>query len=181
MLNGDVVDSLDTLKIPKAAWSYAEKIVEATDALCLEHLDEEYADLCRRTVAKLARKRPTPLTRGDLRIWASGVVHAVGHVNFLFDPQQSPHMKADELSRLLDVKKSTMANKAKLVRDLLKMEHFDTEFSRREMIEKSPMTWLLEVEGMVVDARQLPFELQSLAFERGLIPYVPAAAGSEDG
>ncbi len=42
-----------------------------TDAVCLEHLDIEYADLCRRVVGKLGRKRPSPLLRGDLRIWAS--------------------------------------------------------------------------------------------------------------
>jgi len=38
--------------------------VTVTDAVCLRHLDEEYADLCRRVLGKLGRKRPSPLTRG---------------------------------------------------------------------------------------------------------------------
>jgi hypothetical protein len=41
--------------------------------------------VCRRLVARLARKRPSPLVRGDMRIWAAGAIHAVGQVNFLFD------------------------------------------------------------------------------------------------
>ncbi len=31
----------------------------------------EYAELIRKLIAKLARKRPSPLVRGDLRIWAA--------------------------------------------------------------------------------------------------------------
>lgn len=165
--------TLDELKVPKGARSYSEKVITVSDALCLEHLDEEYADLCRRMVGKLARKRPTPLSRGDLTVWASGVVYAVGQVNFLFDPQQPSHVPADELARLLGVKKTTMANKAKLIRDMLKVSHFGAEFSRREMIERNPLVWMLEVDGMAVDARWLPLALQIHAFELGLIPYVP--------
>ena len=36
-----------------------------------------------------------------LRIWAAGVVYAIGQVNFLFDRAQDPHATADELSQLL--------------------------------------------------------------------------------
>lgn len=171
--------TLDELKVPKGARSYAEKVIAVTDALCLEHLDEEYADLCRRMVGKLARKRPTPLSRGDLGIWASGVVYVVGQVNFLFDRAQPLHLTSEELSRLLGVKKTTMANKARLIRDTLKVSHFDAEFSRREMVELNPLMWMLEVDGLIVDARQLPPALQIQAFELGLIPYVPGAEPSD--
>ena len=41
--------------------------------------------------AKLCRKG-TPLTSGRPRSWASGIVHALGWVNFLSDPSQDPHM-----------------------------------------------------------------------------------------
>lgn len=50
----------------------------------------------------------------------------------------------------------------------------DPEFSRRDMVDKNPMTWLLPVDGFLVDARRLPPELQVQAWRRGLIPYVPA-------
>lgn len=171
--------SLDELKVPKEAQPYAEKVIAVTDALCLDRLDEEYADLCRRMVGKLARKRPTPLSRGDLGIWASGVVYAVGQVNFLFDSHQPVHSTPDELSRLLGVKKTTMANKAKLIREMLKVRRFDAEFSRRELAERNPLTWMLEVDGLIVDARHLPPELQIHAFELGLIPFVPGVESND--
>ena len=53
--------ALDELKIPKGLRLVVEEIVGITDSVCLSVLDEEYADLARRAVAKLARKRPSPL------------------------------------------------------------------------------------------------------------------------
>jgi hypothetical protein len=139
--------------------------VAATDAVCLEHLDVEYAGLCRRVVGKLGRKRPSPLTRGDQGIWAAGVVYAVGQLNFVFDPAQTPHATADQLSGWLGVKKTTMA-----------LSDFDSEFMRRDLVEASPLAWLLEVDGLLVDIRHASAQFQVRAFELGLIPFVPGVA-----
>ena len=73
----------------------------------------------RSLIARLARKRPSPLARGELRIWAGAAIYVVGSVNFLFDRTQRPHMTGDELSALTVVPKSTLASKAKLIRDVL--------------------------------------------------------------
>ncbi len=54
----------------------------------------EYGELVRKLVAKLARMRPSPLVRGDLRIWAGAAIYTVGSVNFLFDRTQHPHLTA---------------------------------------------------------------------------------------
>ena len=67
-----------------------EAITALTDAFCKEHLNEEYAELCRGLVAALAHKRPTPLTRGKEEVWACGIVRTIGWVNFLDDPARSP-------------------------------------------------------------------------------------------
>lgn len=40
-----------------------EEIDRLVDGFCREHLNEEYAELCRRLTDKLARKRPSPLLR----------------------------------------------------------------------------------------------------------------------
>ena len=167
---------MDHVNVPHSVRLYADQVVAMTDAVCLEYLDIEYADLCRTAVGKLGRKRPSPLTRGDLRIWAAGVVYAVGQLNFVFDPAQTPHATADQLSEWLGVKKTTMANKARLIRDTLKLSHFDAQFMRRDLVDASPLTWLLEVDGMLVDIRRAPSHLQVQALELGLIPYFPGAA-----
>ncbi len=164
-----------SLRIPEALRHDAEEIFKLTDPFCAEHLDAEYGHLCRKLVAKLARKRPSPLVRGELRIWAGAVIYAVGSINFLFDHTQSPHLTGDQLSNLTGIPKSTLANKAKLIRDLLRVSPFEPELCRREMLERHPMAWMISVNGLIVDARKMPFEIQEEARRRGLIPDLPPA------
>ncbi len=116
------------MNVPRALRCYADQVVAVTDTVCGQHLDNEYADLSRSLVATLARKRPSPLVRGDPRIWAAGVLYALGQLNFLFDPTQTPHVSAEELSGWLEVKRTTMANKGRSIRDTLKLSRSDNEF-----------------------------------------------------
>lgn len=104
--------SENPLRIPEALRQQAEEILRLTDGFCADHLDAEYGELCRKLVAELARKRPSPLLRGDLRIWAGAVIYTIGSVNFLFDRTQRPHMTADQLSQRLGLSKSTLGAKA---------------------------------------------------------------------
>ena len=80
------MDKDKPLRIP-ALRHHVEQFFKFTDPFCGEHLDAEYAELIRKLIAKLARKRPSPLVRGDLRIWAAAAIYAVGSVNFLIRPR----------------------------------------------------------------------------------------------
>jgi hypothetical protein len=113
--------SMNRVDVPQAVPA-THQVVAVIDAVCRAQLDMEYSNLCRAVVGKLSRKRPSPLTRGDPRIWAAGVVYAVGQLNFLFDPSQSPHATTDQLSEWQGLKKTTMANKARLIRDTPEVE-----------------------------------------------------------
>ncbi len=166
-------------KVPAAIRPVFDEIVAVTDTFCLTHLDGEYAALCVKLATKLARKRPSPLARGDRRIWAAGIVYAIGRVNFLADPNQKPHLRTDELADLLGVKQTTMANKGRLIMDTIRIGLMDPEYSRHDMLDNNPMVWLLQVDGLLVDARHLPEALQVQAWRRGLIPYVPAQATAD--
>ncbi|MEU8797743.1 DUF6398 domain-containing protein [Spirillospora sp. NPDC048819] len=130
----DIGEWLTDERIPKAVRAKASDIVTITDAFCLGHLDTEFAELCRQAAAKLARKRPSPLARGDLHIWAAGVVYAMGRVNFLGDGTHPLHMSAYEIATLLDVKKTTMQNKATRVLDILEIGTFDPEFAHPGLV-----------------------------------------------
>ena len=165
--------------VPVVVRPVVEEITAITDGFCAERLDDEYAQLCRRLTVKLARKRPSPLVRGDRRIWAAGIVYAIGRVNFLSDPSQRPHLRTDEMAGLFQVKQQTMANKGRLIMDTLRISLMDPEWSRQDMVEKNPFAWLVEVNGLPVDVRMLPEEIHVEAWRRGLIPFVPAAAGGE--
>lgn len=105
----------DELRMPTVVRAPASVIIDITDAVCRDHLDEEYGRMARRLVARLARKRPSPLLRGDARIWAAGVLYAIGRINFLFDPSQRPHLSAAQLAAAVGAKQTTMANKASMI------------------------------------------------------------------
>lgn len=163
--------------MPVALRPVVSDIVAITDAFCADHLDEEYAQLSRRLIETLARRRPSPLARGDRRIWAAGVVYAIGRVNFLSDPAQRPHLRTDELARLFGVKEQTMGNKGRLIMDLLRIGMMDPAWTRQDMIEMNPMAWLVQLDnGFVVDARTLPMDRQEEAAWLGPIPHVPGQA-----
>ena len=48
-----------------------------------------------------------------------------------------------------------------------------------ELVEKNPLVWMAEVNGLLVDLRNMPREIQKIAFEDGLIPYIPADGKSQ--
>jgi hypothetical protein len=167
------VTDLRELKVPKALRQLVEEIVGITDAVCLCVLDGEYADLARLAVAKLARKRPSPLVSGRPVTWAAGIVYALGQTNFLSDPESDPCVTADQLSEAFGVAKSTMGSKAKQVRDLLRISPFSLEFQRADVAAQNQLVWIIEVDGIAMDARHVPLAIQMEAYRRGLIPYVP--------
>ncbi len=161
-------------RIPKQVEPRYLEIVALIDDVCRRHLNEEYAEMARKLAARLARKRPSPIMRGRTDIWACGIVYALGTVNFLFDKSFEPYMSAEELCRAFGVSKSSCANKAGQIRKMFKMSQMDPEWTLPSLLEENPLVWLLEVNGMIVDVRYMPREVQELAYKKGLIPYIPA-------
>ena len=88
-------------------------------------------------------------------------------------------MRADELCAAFGVSQSSGANKAKLIRDMFGMWQFDPRWTLPSLADENPLLWMVEVNGLIVDVRQMPRELQELAYRKGLIPYVPADRGAE--
>jgi hypothetical protein len=152
----------------------AEEVAAITDAFCDAHLDAEYRELCRRLVAKLARKKESPLVRGEPRVWAAAVVHVIGWVNFLFDKTQKPHMRAAELCERAGVSNASVDSKSREIRKLLKIVPMEPEWFRLSQIHDNPFAWMVQVNGLVLDARMLPEHVQTEARERGIIPDLPS-------
>lgn len=163
----------DLKSIPVANRPAYEAVVALTDAVCREALNEEWAGACRQLAAGLARKRPSPLLRGQTQVWAAAILHAVGTVNFLFDRSQTPSMSMSELCAAFDVKASTVSNKSKQIRDWFEMYPLAPKWTLPSKLDDNPMVWMISVNGIILDARRAPLEIQIEAFQRGLIPYVP--------
>jgi hypothetical protein len=159
-------------------------LIEMTDSFCNEFLNDEYADLCRKLATALARKRPSPLLQGRLETWACGIVRTIGWVNYLDDRSQKPHLKLPFIDKAFGVAESTGQGKSKAIRTMFKIRNFDPRWTLPSKMDENPMVWMLEVNGFLMDIRNAPRELQEVAFERGLIPYIPAdraeAGGKEE-
>lgn len=150
-----------------------------TDRFCRDHLNEEYAELARRAVAGLCRKRPSPLVSGKPQTWACAVLYAIGQINFLSDRSSTPHMAMADLCGHFGIAASTGGNKAKIVREALGIRPFDHRWTLPSRLQASSAAWLIDFNGLIVDARDLPVEVQEIAVEKGLIPYVVGAGQSD--
>jgi len=160
--------------VPKLMNEKFNAIVKLTDDFSKNNLNEEYAQIIRYVIAALCRKRPSPLMKGKENSWACGATHAIGMVNFLFDKSQTPYINASELYEKFSVGQSTVQGKSKLIRDLLDMYQSEPNWSLPSRIDSNPMVWMLSVDGMVVDVRDMPRDIQEVAFQKGLIPYIPS-------
>ena len=161
-------------RVPKQMRPILESIVALTDEICTTYLDDEYAQLAVKVAAALCRKRPSPLLRGTAKAWACGILHALGHVNFLFDSTQKPHMKASELYQAFAVSPATGAARSREVREALGMSPLNIQWCLPSRLEDNPLVWMLMVNGLLVDIRTMPREVQVIAYEKGLIPFIPA-------
>lgn len=155
-------------------------IIALTDAFCEKHLNDEYRVLIHRVVGSLARKRPSPLLKGKENVWAAAAVHAVGRVNFLGDSSQVPHCKPKILFEFFGIAESAGQNKSRDIREALRMGPMSPEWTLPSRLADNPLVWMLQVNGLMIDIRQAPVELQRLAYEKGLIPFVPAERSGVD-
>jgi hypothetical protein len=150
-----------------------EEITQLTEAFSRTYLNDEYASLIRQLTATLCRKRPTPLSQGKAATWACGIIHAIGMVNFLFDASQTPHVSSSQIASYFGLGMSTMQAKSKQIRDLLGMYQMDPDWTLPSKMDDNLLAWMIQVNGIAIDARHAPRWIQEEAFRKGLIPYIP--------
>ena len=147
---------------------------------CNQYLNEEYRELCLHLLEKLCRKRPSPLLAGRKNTWAAAIIYAITTNNFIFDKSQPIHLTADELCTPFGLSKSTVSNKAREIRDMFNITYLNPEWQLNYLAQDNPAIWLFNVNGFVTDIRMAPVEVQEEAYQRGLIPFVPAHKEKEE-
>lgn len=143
-----------------------------TDAFCAKYLNDDYRELCQ-DLAATAYEEGLPLGSGKTAGWASGIVHALGWVNFLHDPSQSPHMTSTQVAAGFGVSQQTMLTKSKIIRDELDLIQLDPDWCTTAMLVDNPLVWTIDVNGFLMDARYAPRQIQEEAYHQGLIPFIP--------
>lgn len=166
-------------QVPRKLQGRFKDIVAITDRFCETHLDAEFKQLCR-DMAVVLSQQGCPLTSGKAAGWAAGIVYSVGWVNFLGDPSQPHHMKADDMAKAVGVSPATLMNRARVIRDGLDLRRMDPLWSTKGMLDRNPLVWMVSVNGLPFDIRQAPRHVQEEACRKGLIPYVPAAEDGEE-
>ena len=83
-------------------------------------------------------------------------------------------MTTVELCGAFQIGESTVHAKARVIEKTLGTQAFDPQWTLSSLAEKNPLMWMAEVNGLLVDLRDMPREIQVIAFEDGLIPYIPA-------
>jgi hypothetical protein len=163
----------DPSRVPKGLQSLYEEIVALTDAICADRLGPEYQVIAQRMVAALCRKRPSPLASGQTRTWAAGVIYVLGRINFLTDRSTEPYMSTADLAAFFDVGQSTIQGKGKVIQQALKANRRSVEWMLPSIAADNPLVWMAQVNGLIVDLRHMPREVQEIAFAKGMIPFVP--------
>ena len=135
-------------------------LVEMTSKFCQTHVINEYQELSEKLIRKLARKRHVPFLSGKIEIWAAAVIYVLGQINFLFDKSFQPYVTADEICNFFWANKSSVSQKAKVIRDMLKLNCFDPEFSTQHVKDRNPLKDLVMINGMAVPISTLSPEMQ---------------------
>ena len=127
------------------------EILELLRAFSTAKLNDEYFELAEKLLVKLARKRHVPFETGKVEIWAAAIIHALGTINFLFDRSQTPHTTVREIHEFFGTKESTVGNKSKEIRDMLKLRQWDEEFGTREMQKQNPYKRMIRLpDGLII-------------------------------
>ncbi len=167
------MDKASQMRIPKRNRQLFEQIIELIGAFCDAHLNEDYKELCEEMAGAICRSRWL-LSGSKPASWASGIVHALGWVNCLYDPTMSPHVTSREIAEEFGVSQGTMLAKSKIVRDGLEMVPLDPDWCISVEPEDNPMVWMVDIGGIMMDVRYAPRQMQEQAYEMGLIPFIPA-------
>jgi hypothetical protein len=162
-------------QIPAPVRPIYDTIVSLTDRFCQAYLNPEYQALCRNLTGVLARKRPSPLVRSKPEAWASGIVRVIGWVNFLDDSSQRPHMNLTAIDQHFEISQVTGQAKSKAIRDMLKIQPLDPQWALPSRLEQNPVPWVIQINGLLLDARYVRREIQEEAYRKGLIPFIPSS------
>jgi hypothetical protein len=88
-----------------------------------------------------------------------------------------PHCKPNVIYEFFGIGASTAQSKSKEIRDVLRMGPIAPAWTLPSRLADNPLVWMLQVNGLIIDIRDAPLELQRLAYDKGLIPFIPAERG----
>ena len=137
-----------------------QEILDLIKEFCEKKIDQEHFELSKKVLEKLTKSKDVIFTTSKPQTWAAAVLHALGTINFLFDKSFEPYVSVGEINDFFDVKKTTLVNKSKQIRDLLKMKTWSKGFSTKAMAGNNPLENFIMIDGVIVPLDSLLEEYQ---------------------
>jgi hypothetical protein len=131
-----------------------------TSAFCDEYLDQDHKELMEKIILKLRENHSDFFMRGKSTNLAAAIIHAIGSINFLFDNAFEPYVSVKELNNYYGTNRSTVSNKSAKIRNLLKLDLLNHEFSAPQMKDNHPLDNLLKVDGFFISLDSFPVDFQ---------------------
>ncbi|KGP74596.1 hypothetical protein N782_00630 [Pontibacillus yanchengensis Y32] len=130
-----------------------KQLIDLTTDFCNQYITDEYAELSKKLIEKMARKKEVPFLRGKIENWAAGVIHALGTINFLFDKSTEPYASLDVILEYFGTKQSTTSQKSKHIREMFKLGHFHPDFTIQSIEQDNPFNNMQIIDGFIVPKR----------------------------
>src|SRR5271165_4306753 len=146
-------------RIPESMHSKFASITSKTDPFFQRYLNDEYRQLVRQRLQHCAAK-DHPHCYEEAKISGQRDLFMLSALQILF----------------LTSRKHLIATLPIFTRSLALLLALDRVSPSK--FDINPLIWMLTVNGMMVDVRHLPIEVQEVAYQKGLIPYVPGAKHS---
>ena len=150
-------------------------VIGLIDQFCKEHLNEEYAvalpqdgrEACPQAPFAFAQRKTEHLGQRDRpHRW-------LGELPLRQAPD-AIHATCATSTHGFGISESSGAAKLAAIRKMLKITPLNYDWTLPSRMDKNPLIWMLQVNGMMMDIRHAPREAQEVAFSKGLIPYIPA-------
>ena len=104
---------------------------------CEAKLNDEWRQICVDFLDAIEAEEPHAFRQGDLKIYAAGVIHALGQLNFLFDASTKPHVSVGDIADFYGVKKGSMTQRGTMLRDLMGLHPLNGQFLTSDNSERT--------------------------------------------
>lgn len=136
-----------------------EQILNLIAGFCAQKLNKEYLSLAKKVLRQLGNIEPVPYAKGKPEIWAAGIIHMLGSINWMFDRCNKYYTPSTDINAYFGTNGSTTGNKAALIKDLLDIRQGDREFSTQHTIDQDLFAQFVMVNDMIMPVTTLAEEL----------------------
>lgn len=120
------------VNVPKSMAARYVEIAKVIEEYCDLKLNQGYKEVCLEVLAKLARKRPSPLVSGRTNTWACGIVYTVGAYNGVFDKSEPNHLVDREVADWFGIAMRTASSQMDKIDELLGLSYSRMDITIRE-------------------------------------------------